>query len=749
VKSVYAEQPISTRYADGRSAIRLSTLAEPVEKGWGFGGGLSGEEADPRVRRTFSPIAYFAGSLRTDANGDATATFTLPDDLTTWRVMAVAATADGRFGNGESTFRTTKPLVANPVVPQFARPGDRFDAGVSITNGTGATGNVRIDATLDGPLAFLVNDKPSATASLETPLESITKAYRFPIVANGTGTATATVKVRGAGTGDAFAIPVPVRITDVSESVVQTGTTATRATVGVNVAPDTPRDAGGVDLALASSLIPEVTVTAAQVLKSDEPLTISAASRLAIASDLVILGKRSAGDVKTSRDRALVEIANLDALKRGDGGFAPYRRADQSDAWDSLTALDALARAHAAGLDAATPLLTRAHAYAVSVLNDPTKYASWCTHEPCKSELRLAALTALWDAGDHRTTFLSDVNAQQATLGFADRARLARLLAQAPGYAAAAATASKAIEDTMYETGRGAVVNLPGRYAWWSRPVVAQAETLRLELARNADGETLDRLTRSLLDMRRNGSFGCACENAAALNALVDLAARERPANFTATATIGGKQVAREQFTGGSAPQRTASVPMRALPSGSSTIALAKDGTGTLHYGVTYTYRLAGNAPGRLNGLRVTRVVREANTTPVLATFGLLAPTEPLSLTAARVFDVELQIVADHPVERVFITDPLPAGFEAVDTSFATSSKALKTPGTDWKIGDQEIRVDRIEAYADYLDAGIYRLHYLARSVTPGTFAWPGAEAHLIDRPDEFGRSATSVVVVK
>ena len=91
----------------------------------------------------------------------------------------------------------------------------------------------------------------------------------------------------------------------------------------------------------------------------------------------------------------------------------------------------------------------------------------------------------------------------------------------------------------------------------------------------------------------------------------------------------------------------------------------------------------------------------------------------------------------------------LTAGFEAVDTSFATTSQALKTPGTDWSIGDQQIRADRIEAYADHLDAGIYRLHYLARTVTPGTFAWPGAEAHVVDRPDEFGRSAASVVTVK
>ena len=55
------------------AAVQLATAPRPQEKGWGFGGGLSGEEADPRVRHTFSPIAYYAGALRTDANGDVAA----------------------------------------------------------------------------------------------------------------------------------------------------------------------------------------------------------------------------------------------------------------------------------------------------------------------------------------------------------------------------------------------------------------------------------------------------------------------------------------------------------------------------------------------------------------------------------------------------------------------------------------------------------------------------------------------------
>ena len=137
------------RFADNRGSLVLQTLKRSVDKGWGYGGGLSTGAEDTRIRHKFDPLAYYAGSIVTDASGNADASFTLPDDLTTWRVLAVAATTDGRFGNGEATFLTNKPLIVNPVVPQFARPGDRFNAGVTVTNGpnTGA-GTIAIAGSL-------------------------------------------------------------------------------------------------------------------------------------------------------------------------------------------------------------------------------------------------------------------------------------------------------------------------------------------------------------------------------------------------------------------------------------------------------------------------------------------------------------------------------------------------------------------------------------------------------------------------
>ncbi len=51
-------------------------------------------------------------------------------------------------------------------------------------------------------------------------------------------------------------------------------------------------------------------------------------------------------------------------------------------------------------------------------------------------------------------------------------------------------------------------------------------------------------------------------------------------------------------------------------------------------------------------------------------------------------------------------------------------------------------------AYGDSLQPGVYNLHYLVRSVTPGTFLYPGTEVHLQYAPEEFGRSADSTLQI-
>src|SRR5205085_5610715 len=89
------------------------------------------------VRTNFNALALFSPSVRTDASGVAHVAVDLPDNLTRYRVMAVAADNGGRLGAGESTLTARLPLQVRPSPPRFANFGDRFELPVVLQNQTG------------------------------------------------------------------------------------------------------------------------------------------------------------------------------------------------------------------------------------------------------------------------------------------------------------------------------------------------------------------------------------------------------------------------------------------------------------------------------------------------------------------------------------------------------------------------------------------------------------------------------------
>src|SRR5207248_2413738 len=80
------------------------------------GGGGDGED---RTRGNFKDTAYWNPTIRTDSNGKASLTFTLPDNLTTWQLLALGLTKDNRFGGLAKTVIETKRVILRPVRPRF------------------------------------------------------------------------------------------------------------------------------------------------------------------------------------------------------------------------------------------------------------------------------------------------------------------------------------------------------------------------------------------------------------------------------------------------------------------------------------------------------------------------------------------------------------------------------------------------------------------------------------------------------
>jgi hypothetical protein len=404
-----------------------------------------------------------------------------------------------------------------------------------------------------------------------------------------------------------------------------------------------------------------------------------------------------------------------------------------------------LAYAERGGIPVPPGVISRAKPYLVRALADPVGAAKWCTSVECKSSLRLSLLQALAATGDRRTDFLQSIYARREDLGLPERIALALYLQQSPGWRSQAGTLAAELDAEVYVTGRYA--NVQPENAWSGTSAEAQARYLELLILRRASQQNIDRGFEALVAQSCKCGWSGAQDTAAALEAAVAYAsAVDAPANFTAALFIDGKSAGTAHFTGsGQSPQ---TFTLRDLSAGRHTVALHKTGSGTLHYNVAYTYSLGSHAPGRLAGLRVIREVRPANVQTVIASMDIAAPAQRLSFAAGAAYDIGVRVITDHPVDRVTISDPLPAGFEALDTSFQTTAAYYQPLADAWQIDYQQIYSDRVVAFAQHLDPGVYELHYLARTVTPGEYIWPGTSAYLLNAPEQFGRTAFAEVQI-
>ncbi len=479
------------------------------------------------------------------------------------------------------------------------------------------------------------------------------------------------------------------------------------------------------------------------------PLADDAASRLVIASALGRL--RGPYRLKLDFDPSAQSTANLQRLlsfQRGDGGFGEFANAGESDPFVTAAALEAMLFARAHGVTVGNGAVGRAVTFMTQALANPGRF-KWCASDAlCKAQLRFEALWALSLQSAPRTDFLAEIVAQKENFDSATQIRLARYLLRAPGWQGQGAAMADRLEQTLYVTGRYAVANVSTRWGWLGSLVDAQSQMLQLLIERHAPQEQLDGAVRALVAQQCRCGWPTTDDTAGALVALSAYAATERLVPGSATASVGGVTLGTASF-GSTASSQTFTAPASSL-NGNAVVVRTRGGT--VHYVLLYTYPVPPGAPGELAAFRVVRTLADpsaagSKTAGSLATMDLAA-TQPVDVSAGRVFDVGVRVIVDHPVDRLVIDDPLPAGLEAVDTTFRTSLQAVVPQSDSWEIDARQIYRDRVVAYAEHLGPGVYEMHYLVRSVTPGKFAWPGAHAYLRDAPEQFGRSAAATLQV-
>jgi uncharacterized protein YfaS (alpha-2-macroglobulin family) len=121
--------------------------------------------AGDSVRSRFASTAFFIRQRADRRQRRGNHSCSVPDNLTTFHVYAVAVSATDQYGTGEAELLVTKPLVARAALPRFVRPTDSLLAGVVVTARDGRGGDATVAINVSGAA---VQGPPRASVSLSS-----------------------------------------------------------------------------------------------------------------------------------------------------------------------------------------------------------------------------------------------------------------------------------------------------------------------------------------------------------------------------------------------------------------------------------------------------------------------------------------------------------------------------------------------------------------------------------------------------
>ncbi|MEP6780191.1 MAG: alpha-2-macroglobulin family protein, partial [Gemmatimonadaceae bacterium] len=792
--------PLDLLYAPRGIGMTLASTLVSVapqlpegEKGYREAGGGGGRDGSDVMRSQFRTTAFFLGSVVTNDAGHAVATAKLPENLTTFRVMAVAVTRGDRFGSGSGKLLVTRPLVARPALPRFLRAGDVAEAGTVVNLRSGAKADATVVASAQGATI-------TGTTTQRTTLDAGRgREVRFGIRAIPGKQATFRFDVTSGKERDAVQTVIPMRA-DIMPTVSSAGGTFADAG-SLMLAMGAPLDGvldftrSELSLSLGSSPLAIVRAAAQRARSYPYDCTEQISSTALPLVALLAVDRANAVAIRagttmrlappTATSDVLAAIGSLSRRQRSDGGIGYWGAADWTTPWLSAQAAMLFAEARDAGIpvDSAivgklTAYLQRAAGQPITALSPTTGFtpvSSFYDKRGAVLAEYVAATDALSRLGKPNIPVENDLIRRSAQLSWEDRARLARVLARR-NQLAAARTLLAPLWASIKTEGRRAV--LPDStlgavyFVSQSRPA---ALILSATVAVAPDNPLVAPLVETLISNGRNNRdlFYETQDLSSSVQALADFERRQRSAATRGVRVAVNGRTLLEIPTGKLAHDTIISLASLANI-GSRADSLKVDvmpiGAGVPLYAVA----------------SLTAMSKVRPVTPVDRGFALEHWVEgaddrkPITTAAAgalvRVF---LRVTVTSERRFVVLDDPLPAGFEAVDLSLRTApiatnySRPLSTPSVEdpyirrdddnplsrwgygrWDSGwwspfdHQELRDDRVLWAATVLWPGKYTVSYLARATTPGTFVRPPAHAEEMYDRAIFGRSDGGTFIV-
>jgi hypothetical protein len=135
--------------------------------------------ATPRLREYFPETLLWRPEIVTDDKGHAQLKFPLADNITTWKLSAVASTVNGEIGSAEKDIRAFQPFFVEHDPPRFLTVGDEIALPLVLRNYLDRRLQVNVQVK---PAAWFSAMGPTAMNTDVPPRDSARDTFRFQAV---------------------------------------------------------------------------------------------------------------------------------------------------------------------------------------------------------------------------------------------------------------------------------------------------------------------------------------------------------------------------------------------------------------------------------------------------------------------------------------------------------------------------------------------------------------------------------------
>ncbi len=711
-------------------------------------GGDGGDQAG-QVRKKFLSTAYWAPALVTSPEGVAEVSFTAPDNLTAFRLMASVADATDRFGSADMRISTAKPLQAQPALPRFFTLGDKAQIGVVLHNDTKEAGKVKLTAKVDGAT---LHGSPEREVSVP-PGE--TRAVSYDVEAGALGTAKFLFAATMGSEKDAIEIKLPVIRPEAHETVLLHEGEAKGTTPIPTSATEMPPDGKGeIEVVLDGSGLASLDESMRYLIGYPYGCLEQTTSRVV---PMVMVE-----DLAKTLDLAAITGSNKNLKRFVEAGLAKIVRHQHSDGafslWPSSNTEPFLTAFGLFGLEQARKkgykIQKRVFEDGISALRSDLESGRDMGHSDNllgESASRAFALYVLAELGQPDLGAAQKLFENRAALPAYGKAFLAKAMAKTK----ASQTNIDALVNEVLgfakpgPKGQGLIVLDPQQEKlWWhmSSDVRTTAIALYALLDAAPQHKSIDPLVEGLLASRTAGRWDSTEDNFWTLVALSAYAQKRAGASALSATLALGDKVLWQGALGAGGPKGEPAVRRVKLALADvkgQALLLTPQGGGVRFSAKLRFARSLEKAEAKEAGMRVERKLFDPD-----------KDVEKTTIKAGDLVRVVLTVYATEQRNRVALVDYLPAAFEPVNPRLKRpepdaygDSEGEGSPDYEW-VGLEQ-RDTRVAVFADYLyPSGQNRFEYLVRATTAGTFLFPSATVEEMYRPSQYGRSAAGSLTV-